>query len=126
MFDGVCNLCNGLVQRLIKLDKKNDLMYASLQSEFAKNLLSRFPEKPNDLNSVVLYENNKIYTEAEAIFKITKHLGTLHQILLIAKIFPKPFNNAIYRWVAKHRYGWFGKQETCMIPNEEQKHKFIL
>ena len=125
LFDGVCVLCNGLVQRLIQLDKKDVFRFASLQSEFAVQLLNKFPVQSN-LDSVVVVDEGKIFTEASAIFQMAKHLSWFHKTILVARVFPASFNNSIYRFVARKRYGWFGKFDACMIPTEEPKHKFIL
>lgn len=126
LFDGVCVLCNGLVQRLIKLDKKDVFRFASLQSDFAIQLLKQYPNQKTDINSVVVIDDGKIFTEAAAIFQMAKHLSWFHRLLLAAQIFPASFNNKIYRYVAHRRYGWFGKYNACTIPSEKQKHKFIL
>ena len=123
-FDGVCNLCNRSVDFLIRIDKKRKLKYASLQSDFAKNKLNIPPKELND--SVVFLKNSKPYTRSEAIIKILKEVGGFYKFIgTIFSIFPYWFLNIFYNYIAKNRYRFFGKKETCRVPTEEERDLFI-
>jgi predicted DCC family thiol-disulfide oxidoreductase YuxK len=125
LFDGVCNLCNSSIQYIIKYDKHNKFKFASLQSDAAKDILLQFNQNNSDLNSIILIVGDEIYKKSSAILRLLKILGGLHSILYIFMIVPKPIRNWVYDYVAKNRYKWYGKKESCMIPTKELKSKFI-
>ncbi len=124
LFDGVCNLCNSSVQFIIKHDSKKRFVFASLQSDISKALLSEFKEK-NDLNSIILIEKDHIYKESTAILRIAKHLNNGLPLLYFFIIIPPFIRDFIYRFIAKNRYKWFGRKDQCMIPSEELKNRFL-
>lgn len=125
LFDGVCNLCNFFVQFVIKRDKKNIFKFASLQSKYGKDLLRRFAKDNSQFESVVLFNGVNIFTESTAALLILKKLGRGWRLMYIFIILPKFLRDAVYRFVARNRYKWFGKKEYCMVPTEELKSKFI-
>jgi predicted DCC family thiol-disulfide oxidoreductase YuxK len=125
LFDGVCNLCNASVNFIIKHDKKERFLFASLQSDAAKEILLQFPSKKIELSSLILIENGKIYEKSSAILKITKHLNSGLNLFYIFKIIPKLLRDKLYSIIAKNRYKWFGKKSSCMIPTKKQKNRFI-
>lgn len=125
LFDGVCNLCSHFVQFVIKHDSKNVFTFASLQSETGKKLLASFGMEDNYLQTVVMIENNKIYTQSTAALRISRRLNGAWNLLYAFIIIPKSFRDMAYRWIAKNRYRWFGKNEMCMIPTPELQAKFI-
>jgi predicted DCC family thiol-disulfide oxidoreductase YuxK len=124
LFDGVCNLCNSFVQKVIKADNKDYFRFASLQSPAAIELLKNHPEI-KDLKTVVLIVNDKIYTRSTAAIKISKHLSGFWPFLQIGYIFPPFIRNGVYNFIAKNRYKWFGKKDQCMVPSLELKSKFL-
>ncbi|QES90355.1 thiol-disulfide oxidoreductase DCC family protein [Rhizosphaericola mali] len=121
-FDGVCNLCSGAVQFLLKRDKKEFFKYSSLQSEFARKNL---PENLTNMQSIVYQENGQLYTQSTAVLKIMKHLNGIWPILYILILIPKFIRDFIYDYIAKNRYKWFGKKATCMIPNKRYISRFL-
>ena len=125
IFDGVCNLCNGAVNFIIDRDKKNIFKFASLQSAFGQNLLKEKNMNSTDFNTIVLLKNNKIYTKSTAIFEIFKELGFPYSMLSIFNIFPLFLTNKAYDFVAKNRYKFFGKRESCRIPTKELLDRFM-
>ncbi|MEI7669427.1 MAG: DUF393 domain-containing protein [Pseudomonadota bacterium] len=125
LFDGVCNLCNGFVQFIIKHEKKNKLMFASLQSEAAKKILVANNENPAQLNSVVLIIGNKVYKKSTAGLYILSALNGLYPMLFVFIIIPPSIRDFVYDIIAKYRYKWFGIRESCMIPTKELKEKFL-
>lgn len=122
-FDGVCALCNKFVDEIIKKDHKRIFIFASLQSNYAKNNL---PQQVLSLDTVVLSDQNKLYFKSTAVLRVFFHLGGLWTILaLLGSIFPYKLRDIIYDYVAKNRYGWFGKYNTCRIPKPDEKKYFL-
>tara|TARA_B110000240_G_scaffold186415_1_gene223037 strand:- start:497 stop:907 length:411 start_codon:yes stop_codon:yes gene_type:complete len=125
LFDGFCNLCNSSVQYVIKHDRHNKFKFASLQSDAAKEILLQFNENNSDLNSIILIDNNKIFKKSLAVLRLLKILGGVYTLLYIFIIIPKPLRDWVYDYIAKNRYKWYGKKDSCMIPTKELKNKFI-
>lgn len=125
LFDGVCNLCNSVVQFVIKHDRKKQFRFASLQSEFGKNVMERFGLPADELNSFILLENKNIYTRSTAALRVAKELNNGLSLLYGFIIVPPFIRNAVYSWVAHNRYKWFGKKEACWIPTPELKDLFL-
>ena len=124
-FDGVCNLCNWLVQFVIARDPAGYFQFASLQSEAARPYLEQFNISQTSLNSVVLYENGKCYTHAAAVLRILKKMPGGWPLLYSGIILPAFLRNAAYNFIARNRYRWFGKQESCWLPTPELKSRFL-
>jgi len=124
LFDGVCNLCNGLVQFIIKRDPHAWFRFASLQSEAGRNLLQRFKLDPDSLHSIVVIDEDQAFERSEAAFRIIKRLGAPWKFLGVLKILPKFICDAFYNFIATNRYRIFGKRESCMIPTPELKKRF--
>lgn len=125
LFDGVCNLCNNSINYIIKKDTKNVFKFASLQSDVAKKILLQFDSTNFDLSSIVLVDHDKLYFKSTAILKAGKHLGGIYKICYFFIVIPRPIRDLIYDYIAKNRYKWYGKKESCMIPTPELKEKFI-
>lgn len=125
LFDGVCNLCNTSVQFIIQHDKNNYFKFASIQSEVGQELLKKYNIDTSIADSIVLIENNRSYVKSTAILRIARHLKALYPLLYGLIIVPPFVRNVIYDLIAKNRYKWFGKQETCMVPSTEINSKFI-
>ncbi len=125
LFDGVCNFCNFWVNFIIDRDKKNQFRFAALQSEIAKELLTKFDLPEDDFDSFILISQNKILKKSSAAFEIAKDLNGWLKIFSPLKLLPNSFNDFIYDLVAKNRYKIFGKRDVCRIPTEEDKIKFL-
>ena len=113
-YDGVCNMCNGFVNTVIKLDKSNQLFFSPLNGKNAKNLLKDQGEKTNNIDSVIFYNNKKISIKSEAIIDIIKSLGSFYIIISIMKIIPSFVLDGLYDLIAKNRYSWFGKKQAVL------------
>ena len=124
-FDGVCNLCTGSVQYVIKHDPKRIFRFASLQSSFGQKLLSDHNLPADTFNSFILFENDKIYTRSTAALLVAKRLKGISKLLYGFIIIPKFIRDAVYNLVAKNRYKWFGKKNECWLPTPELKQLFI-
>lgn len=126
LFDGVCNLCNSSVLRIIKHDKKNVFLFASLQSEFGKKTTSYFNINTAKIDSIILIESaTKFSIKSTAALSILKHFGGFWMIFQIGWILPVFLRDILYNYIAKNRYSWFGKKDKCMIPTSQIKSKFI-
>lgn len=124
-FDGYCNLCNGAVQFTIERDRKNIFHFASLQSDYAQEKLTPFAIQPKQGESMVLLENGKIYERSTAALRVAKQLSGAWPLLYGFIIIPTFIRDAVYDYVGKNRYKWFGKQESCWVPTPELKAKFL-
>jgi predicted DCC family thiol-disulfide oxidoreductase YuxK len=125
LFDGVCNLCNGAVQFVIKHDKKNKFLFGSLQGAVGQHHLRLFNLPTAELTSFVLVEDNIAYTRSTGALRALKHLGGGWQLLYAFIIVPRFIRDAVYTFIAKNRYKWFGKQDTCMVPTPELRERFL-
>lgn len=123
-FDGVCPVCNGFVDYVLKKDSKNYFQFSSLQSEFTK---SHLDPQHQSLDTVILMENEQVYLKSTAVLRILLQLGGHWTALAIfASVIPRVIRDMIYDLVAKNRYRVFGKYETCRMPTAEEKARFIL
>ena len=126
LFDGVCNVCNGFVQFIIKRDKEDLFRFASLQSEIAQKLLSERTIDTQKIDSVVLIEPGvAYYLKSDAALEIGKELKGYRTLSKIFELIPKTLRNIVYDLIARNRYSWFGKKDECMIPTPEIKSKFL-
>ncbi|MDI9257100.1 thiol-disulfide oxidoreductase DCC family protein [Flavobacterium sedimenticola] len=127
LFDGVCNLCNSAVQFVIKKDRKDIFRFVALQSELGQKIVNYIGINTKNIDSIILYEPGKAYYyKAEAALQIVKELGGLYAGLRVFAVFPAFINNAVYDYVARHRYQWYGKRESCMVPTQELRAKFLV
>ena len=125
-FDGVCNLCSESVQFIIKNDHKNQFKFSSLQSEFAqKTLTNKNITEISDSRTIILLTNNNTYTKSSAVLRIARFLKFPFNLLYIFIIIPPFIRNAVYDFVSKNRYRWFGKSENCRLPSPEERARFI-
>jgi predicted DCC family thiol-disulfide oxidoreductase YuxK len=122
-FDGVCNLCNALVDFLVRHDRRHVLRFASLQGNTARELLG--PGAGENLSSVVFYQNGSISTESLAVIRILSRLGGPWGLLSLLRVIPSFLRDPIYGFVARNRYRWFGKRETCRLPSPDERALFL-
>lgn len=125
LFDGVCNLCNGAVNFVIKRDKKSVFKFAALQNEKAKNLMMKGDFQSEDLKTFILLLNERFYTKSTAALTVCRYLSGLWPLLYGFIIVPKFIRDFIYNIISRNRYKWFGKKESCMVPTPELKSKFL-
>ncbi len=127
LFDGICNLCDSMVQFIIKHDKNDIFRFVALQSDLGLSITKYLGIDTAKVDSIILYEPNvAYYYKAEAAFKIAKHIGGLYSLLLIFSIIPKQISNTVYDFIARNRYKWYGKKESCMIPTPDITSKFLV
>lgn len=124
-FDGVCNLCNASVQFVIAHDKKDQFRFTALQGDYAKEILPKFNTDSEKLNTILLLEDGKLYTKSSAALRVARKLNGLIPLLYAFLIIPKFIRDWVYDIIAKNRYQWWGRRESCWVPTPELKSKFI-
>ena len=125
LFDGVCNLCNGIVQFIIERDPHARFQFAPLQSTAAASLLSRYPDHQVLPDSVVLIDDGGLFVKSTAALRVARRLRFPWPVFWIFMLVPRPVRDWVYDFIAAHRYGWFGKRDTCMIPTGEIRGRFL-
>lgn len=125
LFDGECNLCSSSVQFVLRRDKKNQFRFGSLQGNFGQEKLKQFHLSADSFNSFILLEDDKIYTRSTGALRMLKYLGGAWGLLYVLIIVPKFIRDAVYNFIARNRYKWFGKKEACWLPRPEWKSKFL-
>lgn len=125
LFDGVCNFCNGAVNWVIERDKKGYFKFAALQSEIGEELAAKHGIDRNETDSVILIEDDKVYTYSDAALRIARKLGGAWSNAYSLRIVPRPLRDFAYKLFAKYRYRLFGKQDQCMMPTPEMRARFL-
>ena len=125
LFDGVCNLCNGFVKFIIKKDQQAKIKFATLQSKVAIEILQKHHFNNQELNSVIVLINDKIYTKSTAAILLIKEFGGVWKFFYVFIYIPKFIRDFLYTLIAKNRYSIFGKKQTCMIPTPEIASRFL-
>lgn len=126
LFDGVCNLCNSAIQRIIKRDEKDLFRFAALQSDVGKKLTSERNIDTSKVDSIILIEPGiAYYVKSAAALKIGRHLKGYRTISSVLYLIPSGLRNIVYDFIARNRYSWYGKKDQCMIPTPELNAKFL-
>jgi predicted DCC family thiol-disulfide oxidoreductase YuxK len=128
LFDGVCNLCNSTVRWVIERDKERRFDFASLQSDVARRELGKIMDtKEIDAlpDSIVLLDSDGVHVRSAAALRILRGLGSWFLLLRLGVVLPRPIRDAIYDMVARNRYRWFGRRDTCMVPTPDIAARFL-
>ncbi len=126
LFDGICNLCESSVQFVIRHDKKDVFRFVSLQSDLGQEILKHIGINPKNIDSIILYEPGiAYYYKSSAAIQIAQSLGGIWNLGVLFKIIPTGIRNELYDYIARNRYKWYGKKESCMIPKPELQAKFL-
>ena len=123
-FDGECSLCNRFVDRLVRADRRGVLRIASLQGETGKRLLPPLPADPAQW-SIVLLDEDGTHERSEAVLRAYGHMGGWRSLASWLRVIPRALRDGIYRFVARRRYRWFGRRDTCRIPTPEERARFL-
>ena len=123
-FDGLCGLCSGFVDFVLKIDKKSQFKFSPLQSDFAQKQLPQ--NFITDLSTVVIMIDGKLYTKGPAVLELFRRIGGRWAMLAIFRFLPKGFINFFYDLIARNRYLIMKKKETCRLPGPEEREKFLL
>jgi len=122
LFDGVCNLCDAAVQYIIKYDKSDVFRFVSLQSELGQRILKHIGIQSDKMDSIVLYEPGiAYYYKSSAALEIAKNLQGIFTLATLFRLLPSGIRDLMYDYVAKNRYKWYGKKETCSVLTENSR-----
>jgi predicted DCC family thiol-disulfide oxidoreductase YuxK len=125
LVDGHCHLCNGITKFVIKRDKEAKFQFASLQSQIGQRLLAKGGLPLHDLNTFVFIRGGRYYTKSGAALRVLGQLNGLWPLLYPFIIVPAPIRNVVYSFIASNRYRWFGRSESCLLPNAALRERFI-
>jgi predicted DCC family thiol-disulfide oxidoreductase YuxK len=114
-FDGICILCSKTVRFILNTDRRKKFQFQALQNT----------SDNQDLETIIVTQGKKTFTHFDAVLKIGKELGGIYRMVSIFQILPKSWRKSIYLWIARNRFSWFGKRESCYLPSEEEKDRFI-
>ena len=125
LFDGICNFCNRTINIILKYDTQAYFQFAPSQSTAGIDILQQFKLDQKASASVILIDNEKVYTKTDAVIQIAKHLSGWPSLFRFIKFIPKSIRNFGYDLIAKNRYTLFGKKASCMIPDASIRHRFL-
>jgi len=125
LFDGVCNLCNGVVQFVLKRERAPVMRFAALQSDAGRRLCDRFGLPTDTLDTVVLVDDDGAHTKSEAALRLTRYLRAPWSWARCLRVVPRPIRDWVYDRVANNRYRWFGQQAACMVPTPTIASRFV-
>ncbi len=125
IYDGVCNLCSKSVQFILTRNGKRNIIFTAAQGAYAHHVLAQYGMQPAVLNSVVYINNGKVYKQSAAVLHICKQLSGLWPLMYAFIIVPPIIRNAVYNYIAKHRYKWYGSTQVCWLPKPEWQQRFV-
>lgn len=125
LFDGLCGFCNAWVRFAIRRDPAGRFSYAMLQSRVARELLARHAPGAALPDSVVLIDDDGLHTRSEAAIRIACGLEFPWSWCVVMRVLPRSWRDGLYDIVARNRYRWFGKGETCMVPTGDVRSRFL-
>jgi predicted DCC family thiol-disulfide oxidoreductase YuxK len=125
LFDGVCSLCDGLVQFLIRHDPAGRFRFCAMQSDVGRALLAARGFDPDALDTFVVLDGSRNLTRGDAALAIARLLPAPWSWLAAGRVLPRPLRDALYRIVASNRYAWFGRRDACLIPTPEVRNRFL-
>jgi predicted DCC family thiol-disulfide oxidoreductase YuxK len=124
LFDGECNFCDHSVQFIIKRDQKARYHFASIQSDAGQEILKKH-HVPADLDSFILVEGHQCFYKSSAALRVCRTLTGGWKLLYGLLLVPRPIRDYVYSIIAKNRYKWFGKKDSCMLPTPEIRNRFL-
>ncbi len=125
LFDGWCNLCNGWVEFVLRIDKEGVVRFSPLQSEAGRTLLEGAGLPTDTGDTVVLIDGSSAWTESGAALRVARLLPWPYRLLYALVVLPRPIRDAVYRLVARNRYRWFGRRTECRVPSPEERERFL-
>lgn len=124
LFDGYCHVCSRFIQLILKFDRKKTFLFASLESPAGLFWKEKW-QIPESTDSVILIKKDTFLIKSEAVLYIAKNLGGLFKFLLIFCLVPESWRDRLYDLVARNRFRWFGRRESCILPTSEQQERFV-
>ena len=125
LFDGYCNFCNAWVRLIVRRDTAKKILFASLQSSVGRKMLEEHKINVNYNESLVFFEEERFSVSSTAALKIFSYMDGWERHLRILSVVPRPFRDALYHFIAKNRYKWFGRSDRCMVPTPEISERFL-
>ncbi|MBA4326667.1 MAG: hypothetical protein C0428_00380 [Polaromonas sp.] len=125
VFDAQCLLCDGWVKFLLRHDKHQRLRFASIQGAQGQALLQRAGLQVEGLQTLLLVDGERSWQHTAAILRILHQLGGFWRLAWLGWLVPAPIRDALYRWLARNRYRWFGRSETCLLPPADAAWRFL-
>jgi len=125
VFDGVCNFCNAFVDFVMRHDPQGIFKFGTLQSGQAQEILRRLGLHSEDFETFLLLEQGQVFTKSTAALKIAKCLSGPWPLLMIFLIVPRLIRDGIYDFIARRRYRWMGKRDTCRVPSSAERERFV-
>ena len=125
IFDGLCNLCDHSVKFILNHEASQTLRFTPLQSPAGARLMREFGFDPDDAKTFVLIADGRPYVRSDAAIRISRYLSGAWKLLGVVRFIPQPIRDGLYNVVARNRYRWFGRFETCAVPTQELKARFI-
>jgi len=126
LFDGVCNVCNDSVKFILARDSAGYFRFASLQSDVAKQLLARFGLAEMPLNTMALIQGDRVYLRSSAVLRVAEGLGGAWRFAgILGRLVPRPVRDALYSFLVRYRYRWFGQSEQCLVPTPAVRERFL-
>ena len=129
LYDGVCALCNRTVAWLLRIDRAERLQFAPLEGKTAAEILARHPTV-DGVESLVFVTavgtpEERVSTRSTAVLDCLATVGGFWWLVSWKRLVPRSLRDWIYDWVARHRYGWFGKYESCPKPPPDVAARFL-
>jgi predicted DCC family thiol-disulfide oxidoreductase YuxK len=124
IFDGVCNLCTQSVKFILKHESEPRFQFSPLQSPAGSRILAEHGFSAANVATFVLVSEGKVYTRSAAALRIARHLRGAWPLLRFFGIVPRPLRDMLYDYIARNRYSWFGKTESCLVPTPELRARF--
>ncbi len=125
LFDGVCNLCNAVVSFIIERDRAGRYRFASLQGRAGARLLRAHGMCADDVDSVLLVDGGQVYARSTAALRIARGLGWPWALLGVFCLVPPFLRDRVYDLVARRRYAWFGRSDSCRVPLPHERERFL-
>ena len=123
-FDGVCGMCNHFVDLVLRADRRSLFRFAPLQGDTARRLLPTLPDNPTEWSMIYL-DDRGIHDQSDASLEVYRRLGGFWSLLSVLRFVPRPIRNPVYGLIARNRYRWFGRRETCRVPQQHERDRFL-
>ena len=114
-FDESCILCNRSVQFILTSDRSKSIYVSALQSELGKEMMKQLNQKTEEFNTIIYWDGDKLYKKSSASLRIARDMKTWVSLIYIFILLPKIIRDGVYNWIARNRFKWFGRTDTCMI-----------
>lgn len=124
-FDGVCGLCNGWVDFVIRRDKRSLFKFSPLQGKLARTQLAPFHGPRGLLDSMVLFDVDGLHYRSDGVLRTLRGLSGFWKLFYLFHLVPRPLRDAVYDCIARNRYRWFGQRASCRLPTPQEREKFI-